>query len=171
MPRDAVSWADVALVWRAVLRLAGSNASSLRPAIRPWPTQLARDKAGGVPSDMSGGVTSHMPSDRPTDDVAAATERVSVPEKELVLETAPDRVAPVSERVPESTPASDAALVEPTATSPEYDAANERTKPLRAKRVPATRLGRLLHYGSLGAGLAWGSASEYMRQTLSLIHI
>ena len=165
MPRDAVSWADVALVWRAVLRLAGSNASSLRPAIRPWPTQLARDKAGGVPSDMSGGVTSHMPSDRPTDDVAAATERVSVPEKELVLETAPDRMAPVSERVPESTPASDAALVEPPATSPEYDAANERTKPLRAKRVPATRLGRLLHYGSLGAGLAWGSASEYMRQT------
>ena len=165
MPRDAVSWADVALVWRAVLRLAGSNASSLRPAIRPWPTQLASDKAGGVPSDMSGGATSHMPRDRRTDNVAAATERVSVPEKELVLETAPDRVAPVSERVPESTPASDAALVEPPATSPEYDAANERTKPLRAKRVPATRLGRLLHYGSLGAGLAWGSASEYMRQT------
>jgi len=93
MPRDAVSWADVALVWRAVLRLAGSNASSLRPAIRPWPTQRASDKAGGVPSDMSGGVTSHMPSDQPTADVAASTERESVPEKELVLETASDRVA------------------------------------------------------------------------------
>ncbi|KAL4401638.1 ubiquinone biosynthesis protein [Malassezia pachydermatis] len=46
----------------------------------------------------------------------------------------------------------------------EYDATNERTKPLRATRVPSSRIGRLLHYGSLGAGLAWGSASEYMRR-------
>jgi len=81
---------------------------------------------------MSGGVTSHMPSDRPTDDVAAATERVSVPEKELVLETAPDRVAPVSERVPESTPASDAALVEP----PADDSLIKPPEPPRSFRNP-----------------------------------
>ncbi|WFC94203.1 hypothetical protein MBRA1_000836 [Malassezia brasiliensis] len=47
----------------------------------------------------------------------------------------------------------------------EYDAATEeRTTPLRAARVPSSRLGRLLHYGSLGAGLAWGSAGEYLRR-------
>ena len=115
---------------------------------------MTSDNAGGVPRDMAGGVTSHMPSDQPTADVAASTERVAMPEKEPVPETVSDRVASVSERVPGSPPASDAALVEAAATSTEYDAANERTKPLRAKRVPATRLGRLLHYGSLGAGLA-----------------
>ncbi|WFC97943.1 hypothetical protein MYAM1_000663 [Malassezia yamatoensis] len=47
----------------------------------------------------------------------------------------------------------------------EYDAATEeRTTPLRAARVPSSRLGRLLHYGSLGAGLAWGSAGEYWKR-------
>ncbi|WFD29580.1 hypothetical protein MSPP1_000589 [Malassezia sp. CBS 17886] len=48
---------------------------------------------------------------------------------------------------------------------PEYDAAAETANaPLRATRVPSSRLGRLLHYGSLGAGLAWGSAGEYLRR-------
>ncbi|WFD42029.1 hypothetical protein MPSI1_000666 [Malassezia psittaci] len=51
------------------------------------------------------------------------------------------------------------------AVDDEYDAAiEERTTPLRAARVPSSRLGRLLHYGSLGAGLAWGSAGEYWKR-------
>ncbi|PKI83059.1 hypothetical protein MVES_003007 [Malassezia vespertilionis] len=47
----------------------------------------------------------------------------------------------------------------------EYDAAEaSRGAPLRAARVPSSRIGRLLHYGSLGAGLAMGSASAYVRR-------
>lgn len=45
-----------------------------------------------------------------------------------------------------------------------YDETSERARPLRATRVPSSQLGRLLHYGSLGAGLAWGSAGEYLRR-------
>lgn len=158
MPRDAVSWTDVALVLRSVLRFAGSDASSLRPAFRPWPTQMPSDKPSDVPS--------YKPSDMPASDPVVTTERVSTPERTVVSETVSVSDVPVTERVLVAgpTPASDAPIVENSATSVEYDAANERTKPLRATRVPATRLGRLLHYGSLGAGLAWGSASEYMRQ-------
>lgn len=46
----------------------------------------------------------------------------------------------------------------------EYDAttANSAT-PLRAAKVPSSRIARLLHYGSLGAGLAWGAAGSYLR--------
>lgn len=46
----------------------------------------------------------------------------------------------------------------------EYDAATEvRSTPLRPAKVPSSRLGRLFHYGSLGAGLAWGAAGEMAR--------
>ncbi|KAA1069109.1 hypothetical protein PGT21_011653 [Puccinia graminis f. sp. tritici] len=39
--------------------------------------------------------------------------------------------------------------------------------PLRASRVPSSRLGRLFHYGGLAAGIGWGTASEALRRTAS----
>lgn len=51
------------------------------------------------------------------------------------------------------------------AESPEeYDATKENLAvPLRSAKVPSSRIARLLHYGSLGAGLAWGAAGSYVR--------
>lgn len=44
----------------------------------------------------------------------------------------------------------------------EYDATKENlSSPLRSAKVPSSRIARLLHYGSLGAGLAWGAAGSY----------
>ena len=46
----------------------------------------------------------------------------------------------------------------------EYDAATEvRQTPVRAAKVPSSRLGRLFHYGGLGAGLALGAAGQLFR--------
>ncbi|PWN26335.1 ABC1-domain-containing protein [Jaminaea rosea] len=33
---------------------------------------------------------------------------------------------------------------------------------MRASRVPSSRIARLMHYGSLGAGLAWGAAGSFL---------
>ncbi|OAV89561.1 Atypical/ABC1/ABC1-A protein kinase [Puccinia triticina 1-1 BBBD Race 1] len=41
----------------------------------------------------------------------------------------------------------------------------DRISPLRASRVPSSRLGRLFHYGGLAAGIGWGTASEALRRT------
>ncbi|PWY98904.1 ABC1-domain-containing protein [Testicularia cyperi] len=46
----------------------------------------------------------------------------------------------------------------------EYDAVKEsKTIPLKAAKVPSSRLGRLFHYGGLGAGLAFGAAGSLFR--------
>ncbi|KIS69952.1 uncharacterized protein UMAG_02464 [Mycosarcoma maydis] len=46
----------------------------------------------------------------------------------------------------------------------EYDAVKEsKHVPLRAAKVPSSRLGRLFHYGGLGAGLAFGAAGSLLR--------
>jgi predicted unusual protein kinase regulating ubiquinone biosynthesis (AarF/ABC1/UbiB family) len=46
----------------------------------------------------------------------------------------------------------------------EYDATKEnKLSPLRSSKVPSSRIARLMHYGSLGAGLAWGAAGSYIR--------
>ncbi|UOH82312.1 hypothetical protein LQV05_005009 [Cryptococcus neoformans] len=52
--------------------------------------------------------------------------------------------------------------VEPLITLPEDE---ETPVILRASRVPASRLGRLFHYGSLAASLSWGAASESIRRS------
>lgn len=50
----------------------------------------------------------------------------------------------------------------------EYDATSENAKtPLRAAKVPSSRIARLLHYGSLGAGLAWGAAGSFLSGSTS----
>lgn len=48
--------------------------------------------------------------------------------------------------------------------SEEYDAVKEsKHVPLRAAKVPSSRIGRLFHYGGLGAGLAFGAAGSLLR--------
>ncbi|SJX66231.1 related to ABC1-ubiquinol--cytochrome-c reductase complex assembly protein [Sporisorium reilianum f. sp. reilianum] len=72
-----------------------------------------------------------------------------------VLDTAPTSRSNVAEP-----PASDAL---PTDFE-EYDAVKESKQvPLRAAKVPSSRLGRLFHYGGLGAGLAFGAAGSLLR--------
>ena len=110
----------------------------------------------------------------------AASEVAAGPTPAEAADAKPTTAAePAGAAAPASAPVSD---------DTEYDAVTERHTPLRATKVPSSRLGRLLHYGSLGAGLAWGSASDYLRrsaggsggesgkmvlseQNLSLIHI
>lgn len=46
---------------------------------------------------------------------------------------------------------------------PDYDATTEkRATPMRASKVPSSRIARLMHYGTLGAGLAWGAAGSFL---------
>lgn len=53
------------------------------------------------------------------------------------------------------------AVLQPDVNADEYDAATApRAVPLRAARVPSSRIARALHYGGLGAGLAWGAAGS-----------
>ncbi|KAG8711040.1 hypothetical protein FRC08_016403 [Ceratobasidium sp. 394] len=46
----------------------------------------------------------------------------------------------------------------------DYQADAESTVKLIPSKVPSSRLGRLFHYGSLGAALAAGTATEYVRR-------
>ncbi|WFD35564.1 hypothetical protein MCUN1_002420 [Malassezia cuniculi] len=65
------------------------------------------------------------------------------------------------EHSPQAVPPAHPSPVEPAEEL--YDP-TQRAAPLHAARVPSSRIGRLLHYGSLGAGLAWGSAGELLRR-------
>ncbi|CAD6945653.1 unnamed protein product [Tilletia laevis] len=68
----------------------------------------------------------------------------------------PEPVAASTAPAPASTPVDD------------YDPESApRTTPLRAAKVPSSRIGRLIHYGSLGAGLAWGAAGQYVSRSAS----
>ncbi|KAE8269334.1 hypothetical protein A4X09_0g2987, partial [Tilletia walkeri] len=81
----------------------------------------------------------------------------------------PAPIAPQqSKPVPDPTPPPPTTAPPPppptsTATDEDYDPeSTPRQTPLRAAKVPSSRLGRLMHYGSLGAGLAWGAAGQYI---------
>ncbi|GAA5937913.1 hypothetical protein JCM1841_003874 [Sporobolomyces salmonicolor] len=56
---------------------------------------------------------------------------------------------------------------EPAALAAEQSAFLKAAAPLKSSRVPASRLGRLMHYGGLAAGLGWGMASEALRRSTS----
>ena len=105
---------------------------------------------------------------RAASDAPAAKPATQNPERlESRASTPPDAAAPETRPPPaDAPPSSGTSLAAPSALADdEYDAATEeRATPLRAARVPSSRLGRILHYGSLGAGLAWGSAGEYWRR-------
>lgn len=91
----------------------------------------------------------------------AASEVAAGPTPAEAADAKPTTAAePAGAAAPAAAPAS-----APVSDDTEYDAVTERHTPLRATKVPSSRLGRLLHYGSLGAGLAWGSASDYLRRS------
>lgn len=132
--------------------LRGRTVVAPRP-VRPWPTQAP------AASDEVASEAPAWPSAPPSvEPLTPADAPVEPPMQET-----PPKVDLLAPTMVASTEATAPAM----ASMDEYDAANERTRPLRATRVPSSRLGRLLHYGSLGAGLAWGSAGEYMRRATS----
>ncbi|KAH9461440.1 hypothetical protein MJO28_009319 [Puccinia striiformis f. sp. tritici] len=65
---------------------------------------------------------------------------------------------------------SSSTIEEPVGQSNSDPAVEDRPSPLRASRVPSSRLGRLFHYGGLAAGIGWGTASEAFRRTASGQH-
>lgn len=164
-----------------------------RPPSTPWPSKARASAPKSVPNtikipEAETPATATAQAEEAAEKAAAeqvaaekaaaqrATEAAAAPpappapapapkvESHTVTETQPRRPA-VHERPVASSAVSDAVAHTP---EDEYDAATEeRVAPLRAARVPSSRLGRLLHYGSLGAGLAWGSAGEYMRRATS----
>lgn len=153
-----VTWGELALVAHSLVRLADAVMLRRMPpaAAGPWPTQRA---AGGV-TGAAGGAQRAAPcadaeAPRVDETLRAEAPLAEAPRAEAPLAEAPRAEAPLAS--PHSAP--------DDATA--YDAGNERTAPLRAARVPSSRIGRLLHYGSLGAGLAWGSAGEYLRRAAS----
>ncbi|KAL9931796.1 hypothetical protein V8E36_009346 [Tilletia maclaganii] len=69
----------------------------------------------------------------------------------------------VSDPSPPPSPPASSPSPPPLASDDKYDPETApRAAPLRSAKVPSSRLGRLLHYGSLGAGLAWGAAGQYL---------
>ena len=219
---DVVSWADMALVAKVMLRFTESVACPSRAAqtaivpprpwptqvlaktditqasstvvqqVAPWPSKARNDKAPGGQMARSGSV------DAPTEPTVQRTEAVmptkkaatppttssaSIPVKPKSLQSSPayspsqpPQLTPDVPSIPDATASSTSSSsptpsptssTETSLSGDSYDPANERTRPLRATRVPSSRIGRLLHYGSLGAGLAWGSAGEYMRRATS----
>jgi predicted unusual protein kinase regulating ubiquinone biosynthesis (AarF/ABC1/UbiB family) len=88
------------------------------------------------------------------------TSRMSEPLSDRIMEApTPNDEAEIdrSTETSSSTPPSETVPIE------EYDATLENSaSPLRAAKVPSSRVARLLHYGSLGAGLAWGAAGSYL---------
>lgn len=101
------------------------------------------------------------PTDSPTQRSVQSKERMPRAEKTHTdSEAPPAQSVPPVQAPPTSSPS--APLAGPQAE--EYDATLENTaSPLRAAKVPSSRIARLLHYGSLGAGLAWGAAGSYVR--------
>ncbi|KAJ1031402.1 hypothetical protein NDA13_001796 [Ustilago tritici] len=92
--------------------------------------------------------------DQPPATAAPVTKAQVLPEGEKVLkpEDVKFEIPPIRE--PSSLPVD----------FEEYDATKEsKHVPLRAAKVPSSRLGRLLHYGGLGAGLAFGAAGSLLR--------
>jgi aarF domain-containing kinase len=93
----------------------------------------------------------------PSSTQASASAKVTPAEAAYV---APDPQQPVA-AAPE-TQAPEAQALEAQAEVEEYDATTApRATPLRAAKVPSSRIARALHYGGLGAGLAWGAAGSF----------
>ncbi|KAE8226064.1 hypothetical protein CF326_g7762 [Tilletia indica] len=81
----------------------------------------------------------------------------------------PQQSRPVPDPTPPTTapplPPPAAPAPAPTATDEDEDYDPETTPcltPLRAAKEPSSRLGRLMHYGSLVARLAWGAAGQHI---------
>ncbi|PLW08030.1 hypothetical protein PCANC_23371 [Puccinia coronata f. sp. avenae] len=71
---------------------------------------------------------------------------------------------------PGATPCSDSVEKATHGSGPDPENVQDQMTPLRASRVPSSRLGRLFHYGGLAAGIGWGTASEALRRTATGQH-
>ncbi|KAK0555741.1 hypothetical protein OC844_006021 [Tilletia horrida] len=92
-----------------------------------------------------------------------APKPVTVAEVPPAPPLSPSEPKPSVAPSPSTTSASADADADAVAKADEYDPENiPRAAPLRAAKVPSSRLGRLMHYGSLGAGLAWGAAGSFL---------
>lgn len=127
--------------------------------------------------DQSSGSSAPLTSDAisiPTEplkkDSTAMPPLTSLPEAPLDAPSPPP-FNPSEPEVMSAESRAESASVIPPGTSelpgddlPDYDATTQqRSTPMRASKVPSSRLARLMHYGSLGAGLAWGAAGSYLR--------
>ncbi|SPO32416.1 related to ABC1 - ubiquinol--cytochrome-c reductase complex assembly protein [Ustilago trichophora] len=94
------------------------------------------------------------------------TKRFAAPQRPSA--SAPSAPLNVESASPAQPQTSNPPIVDPPLSPPsefeEYDAVKEsKHVPLRAAKVPSSRLGRLFHYGGLGAGLAFGAAGSLLR--------
>ncbi|GAA6020350.1 hypothetical protein JCM10207_002076 [Rhodosporidiobolus poonsookiae] len=98
---------------------------------------------------------------------AAAPVEAAPPPSDPTPAIEPQAVPPAPEEPPH---APEIKLVEPVEAAVETEGAVVQRDPststlLTSSRVPATRLGRLMHYGGLAAGLGWGMATEAVRRS------
>lgn len=155
---------ELALLLEAVARLTSRVVLSPRGAPRslgPWPSRRAQHATSPPAQERGSDEYAHVTADGPQEaqrDAAPAAEYAAQPVK------APAAPVPSAFAAAEhTTQSSENGARGAPGDAVQYDP-TQRATPLRATRVPASRIGRLLHYGSLGAGLAWGSAGEYLRR-------
>ncbi|CAO1632189.1 unnamed protein product [Sympodiomycopsis kandeliae] len=97
-----------------------------------------------------------------------AASQASSPSVESIAEAGPSTATSpplesVSEETDPSTTPAPAWERDELDDAPEYDVTTERrATPMRASKVPSSRIARLMHYGTLGAGLAWGAAGSFL---------
>ncbi|AFR95375.2 Atypical/ABC1/ABC1-A protein kinase [Cryptococcus neoformans var. grubii H99] len=149
----------------------------------PAPGTHPADKGHGIPLPLSlkaghrGPVRYVQPESRPTPNAGPSTSarppeparpakpvrpaNTMEPAKTVDADKPPQPVPPIVQEL-DAGPGIKNHPVEPLITLPEDE---ETPVILRASRVPASRLGRLFHYGSLAASLSWGAASESIRRS------
>ncbi|KAE8225327.1 hypothetical protein CF319_g1908 [Tilletia indica] len=133
------------------------------PQHQPHPTPAAQQHRPQQPLTLP---KDEQPATLPKEDVQQPKQDIPPPKAPSPppAPITPQQSKPVSEPTPP--PPTTAPPPPPptsTATDEDYDPeTTPRQTPLRAAKVPSSRLGRLMHYGSLGAGLAWGAAGQYI---------
>ena len=155
---------ELALLLEAVARLTSRVVLSPRSAPRSlgsWPSRRTQHATSPPAQERGSDEYAHVTADGPQKaqrDASPAAEDAAQPVK------APSAPVPSAfAAVEHTTQSSENGARRVPGDTVQYDP-TQRATPLRATRVPASRIGRLLHYGSLGAGLAWGSAGEYLRR-------
>lgn len=144
--------------------LGNSSAGTQKPSIREEERETTKDSIIKEIHSLKRAETSipkFTPEKyKPHDPIEA--QAISQQHNIVDLESQP-AFAPVK---PDHLPHTPSAATQTTAEllAEEYDATKEnKLTPLRSSKVPSSRIARLMHYGSLGAGLAWGAAGSYIR--------
>ncbi|GAA5902949.1 hypothetical protein JCM5296_004498, partial [Sporobolomyces johnsonii] len=144
--------------------------------VQPSPSSSSSSSCAEARPDAPPAAAALYPASRPQvsqgkPDGADAIQTLSHVDVSLLPEAAPAHRSG-SAAVDGSSPSPDslestAKTAEPAALSVEQSAFLKTAAPLKSSRVPASRLGRLMHYGGLAAGLGWGMASEALRRSTS----